>query len=294
MIGYFLAILSSIFFSLYVIPRKFSKLHPAHFSFWMSIGFLLSSVLLFFSQLLIGYYEETSLVLLWSVLAGSIWALGFVFFIKAIDSIGLVRSNQWKNLQGPIGVILSLLIIGEWSTTNPIFAILAGLSIFLSAIFFNISNSKEEAKFNVRGVYLAIISGLAFGLVTVINKYVVVNSGVYLQQIVWSFSITVTLFTYIVLNKSLIANFKNIKKKDVSLGLLAGVFYLGASFFMLESYRHLPASISFTIIQLNAIWTISAGIFIFKEIDLKRHQGQIFFGFLFALIGIMLLVFAKK
>lgn len=293
--GYILAFISSIFFSLYVIPRKLSKQPALFFSLLMGTGFFASSVILYLFKPIIGFSEKLSLVLLWSVLAGALWALGFVLFIKSIDCIGLSRSNQWKNLQGPVAVVLSLIILGEYAKTNPIFAILAGLAILLSAIAFTIFDSKSESKKNSKGLYLAILSGLFWGSEAVINKYVTVNNGVYLQQVVWSGSIMLSILIYVVLfYKNALNEFKKIDRRNILLGLSAGVLYLGASFFMLQSYKYIPASIGFTIIQLNTIWTVSAGIFIFHEIDGKKYYKRILLGFLFALLGIILLVLAVK
>jgi glucose uptake protein GlcU len=294
MTGYLLAAFSSIFFSLYVIPRKFSKLRPLYFSMLMGLGFFISSVILYAFQPVLHFHEIWSAQLWWSVLAGVIWATGFVAFVKSIDSIGLARSNQWKNLQGPVGVILSLIVLGEYATTNPKFALLAGVAVFLSAVCFTISNSKEERRANLNGIYLATISGLAFGIVTVINKHVTTEVGVYSQQVVWSLGIFLSLFAYILGQKSLRQGLRIITRKDSILGLGAGVLYLGASFFMLEAYRYIPAAIGFTIIQLNAIWTILIGIIVFKELPFRSNYKRIVAGFIFALLGIILLAFARK
>jgi len=294
MTGYLLAIVSSIFFSLYVIPRKLSKLAPLYFSMFMGLGFFIASVILYCFKPLLGFHETWSPALWWSVLAGGIWAGGFVAFVKSIDAIGLARSNQWKNLQGPIAVILSLIILGEYASTNPTFALLAGLAVFVSAVCFTVTNSHEERKANLNGIYLATLSGLAFGVVTVINKHVTTEVGVYSQQVVWSLFIFLSLFIYVLAQKRLRKGLKEVARKDAGLGLLAGLIYLGASFFMLQAYRYIPASIGFTIIQLNAIWTITIGILVFKELSFKKHYKRIILGFLFALIGIALLAFAKR
>lgn len=293
MTGYLLAFLSSIFFSLYVIPRKLSNQPAIFFSLLMGTGFFVSSVILYLFQPVLGFDETINLHLLWSVVAGVVWAAGFVAFVKSIDAIGLARSNQWKNLQGPVGVILSLIILGEYAQTKPLFALLAGIAVFLSAIAFTISGSKEEAKANLSGIYLATISGVAFGVVTVINKHVVDTVGVYSQQVVWSAAIALSLLAYIALQKGMLKKLRRIDSPNLLLGLGAGVLYLGASFFMLQSYRYIPASIGFTIIQLNTIWTVGIGIFLFKEIEARKYIGRISAGFLFAILGILLLAFAR-
>lgn len=294
MTGYLLAFISSIFFSLYVIPRKLSNQPAIFFSLLMGIGFFISSVILYLLKPILGFHEPVSLQLLWSVLAGTIWATGFVAFVKSIDKVGLARSNQWKNLQGPVAVVLSLIVLGEYAKTQPAFALLAGIAVFLSAIAFTISGSKEEAKANLNGIYLATLSGVAFGIVTVINKHVTTTVGVYSQQVVWSASIALSLFVYILTQKGMPRKLRSIDTRNLTLGIGAGILYLGASFFMLQAYRYVPASIGFTIIQLNAVWTVAIGIFVFKEIDSKKHWARIVLGFLLAIAGILLLAFTRK
>jgi len=292
MVGYILALLSSLFFSLYIIPRKLSKLSPIIFSFFMSFGFFVSTVVLYSFQPLIKFQETPTPVLFWSIGAGFIWAIAFVLFVSSIDFIGLSRSNQWKNLQGPVGVILSLFILGETVTINPVYALLAALSVFLSAVFFTTSSDKKK-KILLKGVLFATIAAIGFGTVAVIQKYVTVHVGVYIQQVVWSASIALSLLFYILLSK----RFKEVltaSKKDIALGLGAGIVYLGASCCQLFSYKYLAASIGFTIIQMNAFWTITIGILVFKEINLKKYYKNVILGFIFTLIGIVFLVFARR
>ena len=293
MIGYILALVSSIFFGLYVVPRKLSKLEPIHFSLLMSLGFFAGSLVLYLLQPLLQFQETISPALLWSLLAGLIWAMSFLLLIYSIDQIGLSRSNQWKNLQGPVGVILSLVILAEYSTTNAFFAVLAGVSIFVSALLFS-ATTPETGKANSRGILLAILAGVGFGIVTVINKYVTDNVGVYLQQVVWSFGIVLALVVYAFFKNNLPTVRTEITSREVALGILAGLLYLGASFFMLQSYKYIDASVGFTIIQLNALWTIAIGIFIFNEVDLKQHRSKVWWGILFAIVGVTLLLFTQR
>lgn len=142
------------------------------------------------------------------------------------------------------------------------------------------------------GVFLASLAALGFGSVAVIQKYVTMHVGVYSQQVVWSLSIFLSLIFYL-FSRGRFADIFISKRKDVFLGMGAGVVYLGASMFQLFSYYYIPASIGFTVIQLNALWTITIGIVIFKEIDLKKYQRHVILGLLFTFIGIILLVRAK-
>jgi glucose uptake protein GlcU len=213
--------------------------------------------------------------------------------VKSIDAIGLSRSNQWKNLQGPVAAVLGLVVLSEYTTTKPIFVLLAGLAVFVSAVCFTVSSSREEAKSNMTGVYLASLSALGFGTTAVIQKYITTHVGVYSQQVVFSLSIALSIALYTLLTKKNLPRLQ-LTKPSVRSAFGAGILYLGASFFQLQSYRHLPASIAFTVIQLNTVWTIAIGIFIFKEIPVKKYYQRLVLGMIFALAGIGFLAVARK
>lgn len=292
MLGYLFAALSSIFFSLYVIPRKLTRANPVYFSLLMGTGFFASSVILYVLRNAAGLHEAPDPILLWAVLAGAIWATGFVAFVRAIDAIGLTRSNQWKNLQGPVGVLFALVILSEYGTTNPFFAVLAGLAIFASALALNISDSRQQARANLSGIYLAAGSSVAFASVAVINKHLSAHGHIYDQQVVWSAAIATSLLVYLFARRQL-SGLRRLSSRDLVLGLLAGVIYLGASFFMLQSFALIPGAIAFTIIQLSALWTIILGVAVFHEVSLRKHYRRIALGLILALLGVFLLAFAR-
>ena len=293
MVGYIYAIISSLFFALYIIPRKLTKTQPIYFSVLMSTGFFVGSLVLYLLQPFLKFHEAINISLLWAYPAGIIWAVSFVAFVRSIDSIGISRSGQWKNLQGPVGIILGLFLLGESAHTNSVFAILAGVAVFLSAVFLTNTRSSDNTENSNSGILLGILSGLGFGVVSAINKYVTVNVGVYSQQVVWSFGILSTLLLYMLSQEKLRKNFTPIGRKDWTLSILSGFLYLGASFFMLQSYKLIPVSIGLTIIQLSILWVIAIGIFIFKEIDLKKYWFKILLGIIFALVGIGFLLLAQ-
>ena len=102
MLGYIFAIISSMFFTAYVIPKKLSKQTPIKYSLFMGIGFFIISIIGFcINKITVNNPSETLLnpILLLSGFGGILWLIGSVFFLTAIDKIGLSRSNQWKNLQ---------------------------------------------------------------------------------------------------------------------------------------------------------------------------------------------------
>lgn len=291
MLGYLFALASSLFFSAYIVPRKLSKQTPLAFSFFMACGFSLGSVIIYVLFPNLHAHETVNPYLLWSVLAGVIWAISFVTFVTSIDIIGLSKSNQWKNLQGPIGALLSLLLFKEYTSTNPLYVVLAAGFVFISALFFTIPTPQDQKKIALKkGVVLALLSGVGFGSVAVLQKLVTIHVGIYLQQVVWSLTIVLSLMVIAIIKQKI----SELKNTDYKLSLIGGFLYLGASYFQLLSYKFIEASIGFTIIQMNALWTILIGILIFKEINLKVHGKRVAFGLVCALIGIGVLAFAKK
>lgn len=73
MIGYIFAIISSMFFTAYVIPKKISKQTPIKYSLFMGIGFFITSIIGFgINKITINNPSETLLnpILLLSGLGG--------------------------------------------------------------------------------------------------------------------------------------------------------------------------------------------------------------------------------
>ncbi len=288
MFGYVFAFLSSFFFSLYVVPRKFSTIKPLFFSTFMGVGFFLSSFLLYLSHPLFAKAEVITPLLVVAFLEGIVWAIGFVLFVGAIDYVGLSRSNQWKNLQGPIGVFLTLFFLSEYTKSNPLYVLIAGIAIFISAVVLTIPKAGEVVADRKKGILLAVLAGISFGTVTLSNKYLTIHGHIYTQLLFWSLGIVSCLLLFSLFTKQVQALVAT-ERKESLLGFFAGVLYLGASFCMLMAYTYIPASIGFTIIQLNTVWTVLLGAVFFGEIAVKLHWGRLTIGLALALGAVLLL-----
>lgn len=294
--GIIYAILSSVFFGIYIVPKKLTKIHPTVYTVFMGLSFFIAALTSYFikSRSAVGVETLFDTLMLFAILEGILWSLGSIFFLTAIDKIGITKSNQWKNLQGPIGVILSLIVLSEYQTTNPYITGIAGIAIFISALFFNIAKNKQEKSLNKHGIIWALLSGVFFGLVAVINKYLTNESGIYAQQVFWSLSIFTTALIIVLIRNQQLNQLLKPKRNDLLLGFAGGLLYFGASFFMLKAFDLIEASVAFTIIQLNALWAITIGILVFKEISLRRHWVRITLGLVFTIVSILLLTLAKK
>lgn len=294
MTGIILALITSVFFALYIVPRKLSTLKPIQFNTLLAMGFAGGSIGLYLVQILLGNNEGLfNKNLLLAGLAGVLWASAIMSLVKSIDLIGLARSNQWKNLQGPIGVLLSLVVLKEAQSVNPWLAMASGLIIFSAAVALNIQPAKRVPKINARGVLLALLAGVLFGTVSMISKFVTDNAGVYSQNVWLSVSILISLLVYQLVTTRKIDTKAFKSKKQVLLGLTSGLLYVCASTFMFLSFQHIEASIAFTIIQMNFIGVVGLGIFVFKEIEVKGNELRIALGLVLATLGVIVLSFAR-
>ena len=295
-LGYTFAFISSIFFTCYVVPKKISKQNPINYSLFMGIGFFITAIIIFTINKATVYNDKETLlnpILILSGIGGILWLIGSIFFLTAIDKIGLSRSNQWKNLQGPVGSLLILIFLSEFLETSAIYIVLAIISILISAILFTVKN-KEEKIIDKKGIIYAVLSALFFGINALIQKYATNNGLIYSQQVYFSGMVFVSALIYIAIKDKNIKVLKEIKRKDNLLGILGGIIYYFASFSSTLAYKYIPGSIAFTIVQLNAVWTVLVGILIFKEINFKENWMRIITGIIFAIMGVVMLLMAQN
>jgi len=286
MVGYFFSLLSSLFFTMYAIPKKFAKLKPVYYVLFMGIScFIISGIFYILfrnNEALFNNY------LLLSFVGGLSWFAASVLFFYCIDKIGVAISTQFKSLQGPFGSIMILFGLSEYANLNVYYLMIAILFVFLSSIMLVVKDENKE-RINEKYIFIAILSAFLYGVAGFFRKVVTLQGYVQAQQLYSSFGIVIGSIIYIfIFNKKI--EFKKENIKEYSLSFLSGFFYYFASFFMLLSYKYIEGSIAFSIIQLNALWASIIGVFIFKEIDYKKHYLRLLFAFFFALIGIGLLI----
>lgn len=160
-------------------------------------------------------------------------------------------------------------------------------------MFFTIRR-KDERVVDKKGVLYAILSAIFFGTNALIQKFATNNGLIYSQQVYFSALVFISALIYIGLKDKNLHIMKDIKNKENILGIFGGIIYYFASFFSTLAYKYIPGSIAFTIVQLNAVWTVLVGILIFKEINFKKNSLRITTGIIFAIIGVIMLLFAQK
>ena len=284
MMGYLLAIITSIFFSIYVIPKKIVKKKTMYYTVFLTLGFFITSTILYVFFKITGICKENlsipiAMILL---LRGLFWFLSAYIYALAIDKIGVSRAVQYQSLKTPFGVILTLFFLEEFLITNVIVVLFATVLTFLSALLLTIKKAPNK-KIDKMGIILLATTNL-------LQKWVTNQGIVYSQHIFTAISSFLFACLYVLLKDKNMKNVISITKKSMFLATLGGCAFYFASFFQALAYKQLPASIVTIIVQLSSVWSILIGIVIFKEIDIKKHWKRISLGIIATILSIVILL----
>lgn len=291
MIGYLLAIITSICFSVYVIPKKLVKEKTTYYTMFLTFGFLITSSIMYLIFIVTGVCtEKLSLPIITILLTrGLLWFLSVYVYALAIDKIGVSRAMQYQSLKTPFGVFLTLVFLQEFLLTNFAVIIIATILTFVSAIVLTIKKAPDK-KIDKRGIVLAIFSAVLLATTNLLQKYVTNEGVVYSQHIFTALSSFFFATVYVVINEKSVKNALKISNRSKILAIVGGIIFYFASFFQALAYKRLPASVVTIIVQLSAIWSILIGILVFREIDFKKHWIRILFGMALTIISILILV----
>lgn len=308
-LGFIFAVIVSILFAVYAVPRKYSKQNVILYTMWMGVAYFAGTIILVTIIWGFGFEKPENLLNSWhllTVLRGFVWVLGMAAYNLAIDKIGLTRFNQWKNIQGPVGSLLILLIvvptIGLEVPAIKLLYLGLGITImFASALLFQIriEAEKESAKKNDTrlGIIFALLSGLCFGVTALLNNIIsrptIVGEKFTFAQLLYH-SASLIIFS-IILYMATQKRVKDIFKIDRKtwLPFIAGTMFLVATLLSIYSYRLIDnGAIPWSITQLNVFWTVAIGIFIYKEVSFKQHWLRLASGVLMAIIACVFLFFA--
>jgi glucose uptake protein GlcU len=223
---------------------------------------------------------------------GIIWTIASVCILSSIDRIGLAKSNQWKSLQGPLGAFLMMTFLSEFLTTKVIYIIVAIVLITLAAMLFS-TREKDSVPVDKLGIVNALTAAVFYAIYALLSKFLTNEGAVFSQQVYNSIFVILSAAVYMLIkNKSLtITALKT--KKEIILPLAGGVLFFGNASFCVLAYRYLEGSIVFMLHQLNAIWLFLFGVFVFKEIDFRKHWLRLVIGLAFSMAGLLMLVLAK-
>jgi glucose uptake protein GlcU len=241
-----------------------------------------------------GLREQENLLSRWHLLTalrGVVWVFGIVSFNIAIDKIGLTRFNQWKNFQGPAGTLLMLAFLDEVAGSKILWLLAGMTAMFISALLFTIKSEDDNEQLNIKGILFALFAAACFGVTAFINKLVTNQGFIYSQLLYHSLSVVVSAAIVFIVQTRKPKEIFRVSRANW-LPVMSGAMFLAATILGIFSYTMIAGGVAWGITQLNAVWTILIGIFIFREISFGKHWRRIITGFVFAVAAIVFLLFA--
>jgi glucose uptake protein GlcU len=293
-LGVIFAVIVSVLFAVYAVPRKFSKQNTVVYTMWVGIAYSAGSIAVCSVVWGFGLREQENLLNQWhllSVLRGVLWVCGTASFNIAIDKIGLARFNQWKNFQGPIGTLLMLAFLDEVAGSKAVWLLFGMTAMFISAVLFTIKSNSDNKHSNTGGILFALLAAACFGVTAFINKIVTNQGFIYSQLLYHSLSVVVSAALIFIIQTRKPKEILRVSR-ETWLPVMSGAMFLAATILSIFSYTMIAGGVSWSITQLNAVWTILIGIFVFREVSFKKHWPRIMAGFGFAVAAIAFLLFA--
>ena len=290
-LGVLFAVIVSALFAVYAVPRKFSKQNAVLYAMWVGLAYFAGSVAVCSVVWGFGLQEQENLLSPWHLLTalrGILWVCGTASFNIAIDKIGLTRFNQWKNFQGPIGTLLMLVFLDEVAGSKVIWLLLGMAAMFISAVLFTVKADSGK-QLNTSGILFSLFAAVCFGITAFINKTVTNHGFIYSQLLYHSLSVVVSAAIIFVIQTRKPKEILRFSREN-RLPFISGAMFLMATILSIFSYTMIAGSVSWSITQLNAVWTVLIGIFVFKEVSFKKHWLRIITGFVFAIAAIVFLL----
>ena len=160
--GLIFAIITILLFGSWAVPTKTLKIEPKVQAFWLTLGHLTVSVIIFaiLSRQLPSFYSFIP-----PLIAGVLWAIGITLGYIGIKHLGITRAiGIWVPVNIMIGAFWGLIFFGEAKLLGPekLFLSLLGFSFLIAAAITVISSIKAEKMLG--SAKFGILASLAIGL----------------------------------------------------------------------------------------------------------------------------------
>ncbi|MCH8275644.1 MAG: hypothetical protein IH851_12745 [Armatimonadetes bacterium] len=307
-LGFFLAIIGSLSFGTYILPRKLSTLSVIEYQYWVALAIAplcVLTALLFRAPLAV----PTDLML-YALLCGPIWTLGSLSYSSAVDRIGVARSTPVKNMAPVFAAFYGIFLFNEYTLLEPIPLAMAlgGVFLMVGAAYFigNVGAPEHEtavafdrkrtaalrSKALRFGWFFSLSAAFFYGLYAIPLKHVLQNEMNPYSACAW---LGVGVFissaaTYAVLNKRLIPPLPN--RRQFLLAQSAGAIWTTGQITGTVAMIHIAMSISWPVTNLSTLFAVAWGVWVFREVQLDRHLKEVVFGLLLYAAGLVLLAFA--
>ncbi len=307
-IGFLLAILGSVSFGAYILPRKLSTLPVIEYQYWLALVIAPISVLVaVIASSPLGIRTD---LLLWCVFCGVLWTIGSLSYSSAVDNLGVARSTPVKNLAPVFASFYGIVIFKEYTLHEPksLLMTLFGVLLMCAAAFligrvsalkheralaFVVSRSAEERKHSFWwGMFYSLGAAFFYGAYSVPLKYAFQHKVTPYSACAW-LGIGVLLSSILVFllkTGRLIPRFPG--ARQLKIAQTAGAIWTAGQILGAAAMIYIPMSISWPVSNLSTLVAVAWGVWIFKEVHIEKHLREVLFGLVLYFAGLLLLAFA--
>ncbi len=308
LLGFWLAVIASIPFAAYILPRKLSRLPVLEYQCWLgaSVAPFMLILAFLFGENLSGSFNAIAL----AFLCGPLWAFGSICYAQAVDHIGVARSTPIKNLAPMWASIYGILLFREYSLTNPLslFLAVAGtvLMIVAAQVLGKASAPKSERAFAYdvnrsdaeraaaykKGWVFSFATAAFYGAYSVPLKLSLRDGLSALSACAWlGIGVFVTsVFCYWISQRKMFPKLQ--EYRELKLTAIAGVIWSTAQICGTLAMLHVAMSISWPVSNLSTLIAIGWGVWIFKEVRIEEHKKEVWISMLVYCFGLVVLALA--
>lgn len=293
--------MSMVLYGLYMVPRKRSSISQGAFTFWMGSGILISTTLIGLSV----EHQAPNITppqLALAILSGIVWGTGSLAYSTGVKYIGLSRSTPIKNLSAILGTLFGILVFHEFSFHRIIPTTLAlggSLAIVTSATMLASIESVEEVGEKqgnsslLYGILASLWAAVAYSVYTIPMK-ILFKQGVTPSGFL--FYMGEGCFIGMAGLGLVLSGWRGVMStsiRDRRLALLSGLMFGVGSFFANLAVKFIGVAVTWPLTK-NTVIAVLYGVFVLKEVDIKKHRRTLPVGLLLSILGVILLAIALR
>ena len=287
-LGILFALLTILLFGSWAVPTATLKIHPTVKAFWLVVGHLLLSgiVFLFFFQS-IPIQEAIP-----AFIAGILWGIGMLLGFVAIKHLGITRAiGLWVPVVIVVSAVWGLLYFGEAHVmgTDKLIKTFVGIAILVIATLAVILSNKEETKLG--NIKMGMLAALALGIFH--GSYFVPLKTSSLPIFVTFFPLTLGML--LAVSIPVIVKRRSVRHDTFStFRMVTSGMILGAgNYTALLTVQYLGVCQGYPLTQLAIIVNTLWGTLLFKEVTTFRGRMLIACSVVLAIVGAIVLNSAR-
>jgi drug/metabolite transporter (DMT)-like permease len=296
LLGLTLAIASAVFFGVYILPRKRSESDAFAFQVYLSPPIpLLFGLYLMVAPAGAPLSASSSA---WCALAGAMWVLGAIAYSVSVDLVGITRSTPVKNIGPLLSTLFGIVLFREFTLGDPLsltMAVAGSACMGFAAVLIGRCAAPDEDVQSVDsrqlllGFGLALLAGVMFGAYAVPLK-IVLNEGVAAAQAMFVMGLTIpvaSVVTYAAWSRRLLP--PRPSRREFWRCQAAGAAWVGGGGASVAAMEQIPMAVVWPITNLSALVTVGFGVWMYREVNLSRHRGDLTWGTWVYVAGVLLL-----